>query len=208
MQKHLRILANFVAFLILILGTGALLLWLIANTDPSGNSMGVFQPLEKKNVPLPTELHPEVEEAKNELINRAKDKGITVVITDGHRSIERQNELYEQGRSNEGSVVTNADGGESYHNYGLAIDFALKTNRGDVVWDTTRDGNGNGKADWMEVVSIAKDLGFEWGGDWSSFKDYPHLQMDFGLSIRELQYGKRPKIEKDNNKAAKESESS
>ncbi|WP_345239218.1 M15 family metallopeptidase [Pontibacillus salipaludis] len=208
MQKHLRILANIVAFLILLLGTGALLLWFIANTDSSGNSVGVFQPLEKKDTPMPTELHPEVEKAKNELLNRAKEKGISVVITDGHRSIERQNELYEQGRSGEGSVVTNADGGESYHNYGLAIDFALKTNRGDVVWDTTRDGNGNGKADWMEVVSIAKDLGFEWGGDWSSFKDYPHLQMDFGLSIRELQYGKRPKVEKDTNKATTESESS
>ncbi|WP_242705715.1 M15 family metallopeptidase [Pontibacillus sp. ALD_SL1] len=170
--------------------------------------MGVFQPLEKKDAPMPTELHPEVEEAKNELLNRAKESGISVVITDGHRSIERQNELYAQGRSDEGSVVTHADGGESYHNYGLAIDFALKTNSGDVVWDTTRDGNGNGKSDWMEVVSIAKDLGFEWGGDWSSFKDYPHLQMDFGLSIRELQYGKRPKIEKDNNKATSESESS
>lgn len=49
------------------------------------------------------------------------------------------------------------------------------------------DGNDNGKSDWMEVVSIAKDLGFEWGGDWSGFKDYPHLQMTFGLSLRELQ---------------------
>ena len=39
----------------------------------------------------------------------------------------------------------------------------------------------------MEVVAIAKNLGFDWGGDWSGFKDYPHLQMTFGLSLRELQ---------------------
>ncbi len=26
------------------------------------------------------------------------------------------------------------------------------------------------------------------------FKDYPHLQMDFGLTINDLQEGKRPKI--------------
>ncbi len=39
------------------------------------------------------------------------------------------------------------------------------------------DGNQNGKSDWLEVVEIAKTLGFEWGGDWKRFKDYPHLEM-------------------------------
>lgn len=38
----------------------------------------------------------------------------------------------------------------------------------------------------------AKALGFEWGGDWSSFKDYPHFQMSFGLTIGELLGGARP----------------
>lgn len=82
--------------------------------------------------------------------------------------------------------------GESYHNFGLAIDFALMSVDGQVIWDMKYDGNGNSRADWMEVVEIAKDLGFEWGGDWTQFKDYPHLQMNFGLSIWELQRGKRP----------------
>lgn len=58
-----------------------------------------------------------------------------------------------------------------------------------------RDDNGNGKADWMEVVDLAKDMGFTWGGDWTDFPDYPHLQMDFGLSIRDLKRGKRPPAE-------------
>nr|WP_255687581.1 M15 family metallopeptidase [Pontibacillus sp. HN14] len=204
----MKLLLNIVAFLILFVGAGFLVLWLIANTDSVESTKDVFQPIKKKDVSMPTDLHPKVEEAKNTLVNRAEDKGISVVITDGHRSIERQNELYAQGRTDNGSVVTHADGGESYHNYGLAIDFALRTKSGDVVWDTSRDGNGNGKADWMEVVAIAKDLGFEWGGDWSSFKDYPHLQMDFGLSIRELKYGKRPEVENKERKESKESESS
>ncbi|MDR7245749.1 hypothetical protein J2W47_004872 [Priestia megaterium] len=39
------------------------------------------------------------------------------------------------------------------------------------------DGNNNNKSDWMEVVAIAKNLGFEWGEDWQGFKDYPHFQM-------------------------------
>ncbi|PPA71139.1 M15 family metallopeptidase [Jeotgalibacillus proteolyticus] len=149
---------------------------------------------ELANVPMPTELHPIVEESKNELVDRAADKGIEVVITDGFRSKEEQDEIYAQGRTTEGSIVSYAEGGESYHNYGLAIDFALRTESGNVVWDMEYDGNNNGKSDWMEVVDIAKDLGFEWGGDFARFNDYPHLQMTFGLSIRELQRGERPDI--------------
>ncbi len=41
-------------------------------------------------------------------------------------------------------------------------------------------------------MAIAKELGFEWGGDWDHFKDYPHLEMRFGLTINELKRGKRP----------------
>ncbi|WP_173917312.1 M15 family metallopeptidase [Halobacillus sp. Marseille-Q1614] len=144
---------------------------------------------------LPSQLHPTVEKKKDELIERAAEKNIDVVITDGLRTIEEQEEIYERGRSAKGNVVSYAKGGESYHNYGLAIDFALRTDAGDIVWDLERDDNENGKADWMEVADTAKELGFEWGGDWSSFKDYPHLQMDFGLSIRQLQNGKRPRVD-------------
>lgn len=150
---------------------------------------------EKKNVPLPGKLHPNVEKAKNKLIDRVKEKGINMIVTDGHRSKEEQNSLYEKGRSKDGDIVTHVKGGGSYHNYGLAIDFALQLDNGDVIWDMDYDGNGNGKSDWMEIVAVAKDLGFEWGGDWASFKDYPHLQMDFGYSIYELKGGKRPVVE-------------
>lgn len=143
--------------------------------------------------PLPiTGLHPVVAESEGVLVRMAARRGIEVVITHGYRSVEEQDALFAQGRSSSGNIVTNARGGESYHNYGLAIDFALRTPDGDIVWDMKRDDNGNGKADWMEVVDLAKELGFTWGGDWTNFPDYPHLQMDFGLSIRDLKRGKRP----------------
>lgn len=145
-------------------------------------------------VPI-TGLHPKVVEGEQLLVRKAARIGIDVVITHGYRSIEEQDQLFEQGRALAGNIVTNARGGESYHNYGLAIDFALRTPDGDIVWDMERDDNGNGKADWMEVVAIAKELGFTWGGDWTNFPDYPHLQMDFGLSINELKRGKRPPSE-------------
>ncbi|MCW3793319.1 M15 family metallopeptidase [Paenibacillus sp. LS1] len=139
-----------------------------------------------------TGLHPVVAENEELLVRKAARRGIVIVITHGYRSSEEQDALFNQGRSSSGNIVTNARGGESYHNYGLAIDFALRTPEGDVVWDMERDDNGNGKADWMEVVDLAKELGFTWGGDWANFPDYPHLQMDFGLSINELKRGKRP----------------
>jgi peptidoglycan L-alanyl-D-glutamate endopeptidase CwlK len=143
-------------------------------------------------VPSPTSLNPAVKEKSSQLIQQAAKKGIVVVITNGFRSVGEQNRLYQQGRTTPGTIVTNAKGGESYHNYGLAVDFALKTPSGSVIWDRQYDGNRNGQADWAEVVGIAKSLGFQWGGDWVQFKDYPHLQMDFGLTIADLQNGKRP----------------
>lgn len=141
---------------------------------------------------MPEDLHPTVKEKMEMLLDQTAMQGITVVITEGYRNLEAQNALYEQGRTNSGNIVTHARGGESYHNYGLAIDFALKLPSGEIIWDMNYDGNKNGGADWAEVVAIAKELGFEWGGDWKNFKDYPHLQMSFGLSIWELQMGKRP----------------
>ncbi|UOQ84205.1 M15 family metallopeptidase [Gracilibacillus salinarum] len=143
--------------------------------------------------PMPTELNSVVEEKMNSLITTTEERGIVIVITDGFRSEAEQNVLYQRGRSTDGQIVTYAKGGESYHNYGLAIDFALRNKNDEVIWDMDYDGNQNGESDWMEVVSVAKDLGFSWGGDFSRFKDYPHLQLDFGLSIQELQWGKRPR---------------
>jgi peptidoglycan LD-endopeptidase CwlK len=144
------------------------------------------------SAPMPTELHPVVRERSNQLIQQAADKGIVMVITDEFRSIDDQDRLYEQGRTVSGNIVTNARGGESFHNFGLAIDFAIKTPSADIIWDMQYDGNQNGISDWNEVVEMAKALGFEWGGDWAQFKDYPHLQMNFGLTLADLQNGKRP----------------
>ncbi|QMV45029.1 M15 family metallopeptidase [Cohnella cholangitidis] len=145
-----------------------------------------------REVQAVTGLHPIVAEHKDKLIAESKKIGIRVVITDDFRSTEEQDALYRKGRSDGGAIVTQVKGGQSFHNYGLAIDFALGVAGGKVIWDLEYDGNGNGKSDWMEVVAIAKRLGFSWGGDWASFPDYPHLQMDFGYSIGELQRGWRP----------------
>ncbi|MEK3717662.1 M15 family metallopeptidase [Paenibacillus sp. FSL R7-0333] len=138
-------------------------------------------------------LHPAVLAAATALIERSYAGGVPILITQGLRTIAEQDALYAQGRTRPGAIVTNARGGYSYHNYGLAVDFALLLPDGSSVsWDMSRDGNQNGTRDWLEVVQHAKAIGFEWGGDWTSFKDYPHLQMSFGLSLAELRTGKKP----------------
>lgn len=157
-----------------------------------------------EDAPSITGVHPIVLDQKNKLVAQTRELGIKIIITDGYRSNEEQERLYKQGRSAKGDIVTNARAGESMHNYGLAIDFALRLNDGSVIWDLEYDGNGNGKSDWMEVVAVAKDLGFQWGGDWTNFPDYPHLQMDFGLTIKELKRGKQPPMESDEHLKASE----
>lgn len=147
------------------------------------------------DAPEETQLNPIVATNTNLLIQRAKAKNIQIIITEDIRTISKQNELYNSGRSTAGLIITNAKGGESYHNYGLAIDYALKDATGNIIWDLEYDGNNNGEADWIEVANIGKQLGFEWGGDWKQFPDYPHLQMSFGLSIEQLKKGLRPSLE-------------
>lgn len=145
-------------------------------------------------------LIPVVAAAAERLIERAYYRGVMIVITQGYRSIAEQNALYAQGRTqlydakgNKLSIVTKAKGGSSFHNYGVAIDFALVLPDGRTAsWDTKRDDDRDGKADWMEVVEEAKSLGFEWGGDWKTFTDLPHFQMCFGLTIADYRAGKLP----------------
>ncbi|WP_042195865.1 M15 family metallopeptidase [Paenibacillus camerounensis] len=138
-------------------------------------------------------LHPAVSAAADKLIEHCYTCGVPVLITQGLRTFTEQDRLYAQGRTSAGNIVTNARGGYSFHNYGLAVDFALLLPDGSSAsWDMKRDGDRDGTADWQEVVQQAKALGFEWGGDWSSFKDYPHFQMSFGLTIADLLAGVQP----------------
>ncbi|WP_316803917.1 M15 family metallopeptidase [Pedobacter nototheniae] len=110
-------------------------------------------------------------------INTVEEElGIQLRIVQALRTIAEQNALYNQGRTTPGAIVTKAKGGTSYHNYALAMDVVM-IEKGQAVWTILP----------KEVVKIGEDLGFEWGGTWKGFKDYPHFQMTFGQSIRDLQ---------------------
>ncbi len=124
-------------------------------------------------------LHPKIRCAVKNFINEVdKTMGIKLRVIQGFRTYAEQNALYAQGRTTKGKKVTNAKGGQSNHNFGLAIDVAeIK----------------NGNIDWNEqekvlpkIAPIGKKWGFEWGGDWKSIVDKPHFEMMFGKSLADL----------------------
>ncbi|MCL2638146.1 MAG: M15 family metallopeptidase [Oscillospiraceae bacterium] len=121
-------------------------------------------------------LHPAIQDSAIAFILAAQKQDINLRITDGFRSIEEQNILYEQGRTTPGAIVTNGRGGQSYHNFGLALDV-VEMKDGVPLWEET---------DWDKVGALGKQFGFEWGGDWASFVDRPHFEMSFGFSTSQF----------------------
>lgn len=136
--------------------------------------------MEARSLELLNLLHPAIRheaiEAYKEAV-RLTPVGVHPLITSTLRPFAESQKLYNQGRTTPGQIVSNAKPGQSYHNYGFAIDFCLVIN-GKLVWD---EKNPN----WMVVVDCFKKRGFSWGGDWR-FKDYPHLEKTHGYNWKQL----------------------
>lgn len=132
-------------------------------------------------------IHPSLISELTDIYDEILARGVNIRITDSLRTMERQSELYAQGRTKPGPRVTNAKPGQSYHNFGMAIDFALLLpGNKRVSWDLNLDLNNNQQKDWDEVVAVFKHFGWDWGGNWTSFKDYPHFEKTFGYSTSQL----------------------
>lgn len=127
------------------------------------------------------DLHPTVEKMAREFIKKCKEAGIEVLITSTLRDMESQNQLYAQGRTLPGKKVTNARGGQSFHNFGVALDFA-PTKGGKIDW--------NDLAAFKKCGVIAESLGFEWAYRWKSFPELAHIQYCGGLTLKDFQTGK------------------
>ena len=68
-------------------------------------------------------LHPKAKANFRKFIEDAESiLNIKLRVTQGLRTFPEQQALYNQGRTSPGKKVTNAKPGQSYHNYGLAID--------------------------------------------------------------------------------------
>lgn len=129
------------------------------------------------------ELNPKVAKMCRDFLEKCKKdqylihKGVSVIITSTFRNAESQNDLYAQGRTKPGTKVTNAKAGQSWHNFRCAFDFAPQIGKS-IPW--------NDSELFTHIGEIGKSVGLEWGGDWKSFKDMPHLQFTDGLTLAQL----------------------
>lgn len=137
-----------------------------------------------------SDLYPGVGSLATKLLEEANKIGIPIVVTQTLRTVQEQDKLYAQGRTVPGKKVTNARGGYSYHNYGLAFDIVVLKD-GTATWDTKADVNDDHIFDYIQIGRLGESIGLEWGGNWR-FVDIPHFQKTYGLSIDELRSGKRP----------------
>ena len=144
-----------------------------------------------------SDIHPGLVSVMDEALRLLAEAGTPFKVYSGLRTFALQDTLYAKGRSKPGRVVTNARGGQSMHNYGLAVDSAplnlLTKDPGDVWWpDPDRDATIWSALD--EAISFAARgipdvVEYEWGGRWR-FRDVPHVQVRTTLS--ELRQGLYP----------------
>ena len=91
-------------------------------------------------------------------VNEMVTSRIEPLIYCGRRTMEEQAALYAKGRTSKGKIVTKARPGESYHNYGLAFD-------------------------WAPLKRTAKNADL-WVANWddeTAFKLGEHVGLSFGL---------------------------
>jgi len=122
------------------------------------------------------DVYKEVDYKAQELIKLCAENGMIVDVHQGLRSYATQQKLYNQGRTTPGKRVTRARPGQSWHNFGLAVDIVFKDN-GRWSWAE--------KHPWERLGVLGKQAGFVWGGDFRSITDRPHFQLTGDLTLKE-----------------------
>lgn len=136
------------------------------------------EPVDDRSEKNITTLHPRVQPYARALIHAALEKGWTFKVTSGLRTYAEQDKLYTYGRTvmnpdgplpgkPKGATVTNAVGGFSNHNFGLAFDVTL-FDGSKAVWDSPL---------YKTLATLGINLGLEWGGNWKTPVDQPHYQL-------------------------------
>lgn len=101
------------------------------------------------------------------LVSRAADIDIEIKIISGLRTYAEQDALFAKGRTAPGPKVTNAKGGESNHNFGIAFDVGVFRGKDYLSESPAYDA----------VGAIGLEIGLEWGGNWHTIVDKPHFQL-------------------------------
>jgi len=138
----------------------------LAQSASIGEQFGTFDPRSESNIMT---LIPKAQIEARKFLNMAAGGNKDVRIISGTRTYEEQDDLFAQGRTKAGKIVTNAKGGQSNHNFGIA-------------WDIGLFDNGSYNENDDDYIALAHAVlpnmnSLEWGGNWHSFKDFPHYQL-------------------------------
>ena len=109
-------------------------------------------------------------------------ENIPMKVFEAFRAPERQNHLYQKGRTTSGSIVSNARAWQSYHQYGMAADF-VRFENGKWNWNTSPSSVAK---QWDRFHEIARENGLE-PLSWEK----PHVQL-IGTSFSKLLNGDYP----------------
>src|ERR687883_479303 len=99
------------------------------------------------------QVHPALAAAITTLIDTLYKNGIQIEVVQGLRTFAEQDALYAQGRTRPGPIVTRARGGQSNHNYGLAVDV-VPFNNGQPNWNAPM-------SVWTTIGMAAHNLGLQ-----------------------------------------------
>lgn len=120
-------------------------------------------------------LKPLVGRMAQELIDRMKkEHNVDILITSGFRDPKEQDAIYAQGRTKPGPIVTQAKGGQSLHNFGVAFD-CVPVIGGKPYWNST----------YEITAKVAHEIGLEHGD--RGYVDLPHFQCLLGHSLEDFQ---------------------
>jgi peptidoglycan LD-endopeptidase CwlK len=140
----------------------------LAESEAIAQQFGGFDVRSESNI---ITLIPKAQIEARKFLIITKDANIDVRIISGTRTYTEQNILYSLGRNdNPGPIVTNAKGGQSNHNFGIAWDIGIFDLTGKYITDD------EAYISIAEIVLREMDT-IEWGGNWRSFKDFPHYQL-------------------------------
>jgi peptidoglycan L-alanyl-D-glutamate endopeptidase CwlK len=151
----------------------------VIGEDPATNR-AAFEPVDARSESVIAKLQPQVQPYARALVHNAQLAGVDIRVISGFRSYAEQDALFAQGRTKPGRKVTNAKGGESNHNFGIAFDIGIFRGAEYLPESPAYD----------TVGALGKELGLEWGGDWEGLVDKPHFELRPGwadhLSEREM----------------------
>lgn len=119
-------------------------------------------------------VYPILADKIRQLHDLLEKEGIEIRVIMGLRTWEEQDALYAKGRTTEGPRVTNAHGGQSWHNFGLAVDVCPSQYGPDKPY--TPDWNESHPA-WKRMVEAGVSLGLTSGAFWRTIHDVPHFQF-------------------------------